>query len=144
MFCIFLGIVSLIFATTAADVLVEIGDLFVNFYNVLVLCIIECVAVGWSKEGKGLAEEINRYSGRLKMPRKAFGISLKFLCPAVLLALAAPQFIKLFAGLGYPAWAQFAFGWGAGIAVFISGFAMDLLSRPRPARLRKTRKIGIK
>ncbi len=144
MFCVFLGTVSLIFATTAADVLVEIGDLFVNFYNVLVLCIIECVAVGWSKEGKGLAEEINRYSGRLKMPRKAFGISLKFLCPAVLLALAAPQFIKLFAGLGYPAWAQFAFGWGAGIAVFISGFAMDLLSRPRPARLRKTRKIGIK
>ena len=135
--CVFLGILSLVFATTAADILVEIGDMFVNFYNVLVLCILECIAFGWARGGKGLINEINRFSGRVKMPRGAFEISIKFLCPAVLIALAVPQLIKLFSGLEYPPWAQFAFGWGICIIVFLSGFVLELFSKPRIVSVKK-------
>lgn len=135
--CVFLGILSFVFATTAADILVEIGDMFVNFYNVLVLCILECIALGWAKGGRGLVREINRYSRRLKMPVKFFEISVKFLCPAVLIALAVPQIIKLCAGLDYPHWAQFAFGWGACIIVVLSGFAVEFISKPRVVAVKK-------
>lgn len=131
MYCMALGLVSSVFATTAADVLVEIGDLFVNFYNVLALCILECIAIGFSRKGGELKEEINRYSRRLKLPPKLFTISIKFLCPAVLILLAVPRYAELFRGLNYPAWAQFAFGWGAGIAAFVAGFAVEYAARAR-------------
>lgn len=132
--CAAAGVASLVFATTAGDIAVEISDLFINFYNVLVLCIAECLAFGRAKK-IGLAEEINRYSGRLKMPAGPFYFSVKFLCPAVLAALALPQFIRLFAGLAYPRWAQFAFGWGGTAAVAFAGFAAERAAkkiRPRP------------
>lgn len=129
--CAVLGTLSAVFATTAADVLVEIADLFINFYNVLALCILECLAIGLTKEGNTLGEEINRYCNKLKMPRRFFALSVKFLCPAVLVALAAPQFARLAAGLNYPAWAQFSFGWGASMAVAFAGFAVEYLSRER-------------
>lgn len=138
--CAVLGMISLVFATTAADILVEIADMFVNFYNVLLLCIAECIAIGWSKQGAGLPEEINRYCAKLKMPRRAFEISVKFLCPSVLISLAVPQIIKLFSGLCYPPWAQFAFGWGASIFVFLSGFIIESACKPRRIYAKKLKK----
>lgn len=134
--CVFCGIISFVFATTAADIIVEIADRFINFYNVILLCIAECLALGLSKEGKGLPDEINRYSGKLKLPRKLYGLSVKFLCPAVLCALAVPEVIKLCAGLNYPVWAQFAFGWGASIAVLFSGMIVEFAAKPRKMRTR--------
>lgn len=128
--CVFCCLAGMIFATSAADMLVEIADIFINFYNVLALCITECLAIGYSRGGKNLAEEINRYSGKLKMPPAYFKVAIKVLCPVVLIALAAPRIPGLFA-IGYPPWAQFAFGWGATLAVISSGFIIDFLSRPR-------------
>lgn len=133
-FCVVCGIVSLLFATTAADIIVEISDRFVNFYNVILLCIAECLALGLSKEGRGLTDEINRYSKKLKMPKKLYGLSVKFLCPAVLCALALPEAIKLFSGLPYPVWAQVAFGWGACVAVLFSGAIVGFAAKPRVVR----------
>ena len=125
--CAVLGVASMIFATTAADAAVEIADLFVNFYNVLVLCILECLVLGRKRNLSPLVEEINRYSGKMRMPRAPFGISVGVLCPAVLILLAVPQFLKLFSPLPYPHWAQFAFGTGTGIAAAFAGFAADAL-----------------
>lgn len=133
-FCVVCGIVSLIFATTAADIIVEIADRFVNFYNVILLCIAECLALGLSREGRRLPAEIDRYSKRLKLPKKLYKLSIKFLCPAVLCAVAVPEVIKLFSGLNYPAWAQFAFGWGASIAVLFSGVIVRFAAKPRLVR----------
>ena len=133
-FCVVCGIVCLLFATTAADIIVEIADRFVNFYNVILLCIAECLALGLSKEGKGLPDQINRYSKRLKMPKLLYGLSVKFLCPAVLCALAVPEAVALFSGLDYPVWAQVAFGWGASVAVLFSGVAVGFAARPRVMR----------
>lgn len=133
-FCVICGLASLIFATTAADMIVEITDRFVNFYNVIILCIAECLALGLSKEGRGLSQEIDRYSGSVKLPKKLYLLSVKFLCPAVLCALALPEIIKLCNGLSYPAWAQLAFGWGASLSVLFSGAAIGLAARSRRSR----------
>lgn len=135
--CVFCGIISLVFATTAADIIVEIADRFINFYNVILLCIAECLALGLSKEGRGLPAEIDRYSGRLKLSPKLYWLSVKFLCPVVLCALAVPEAIKLCEGLSYPVWSQLAFGWGASVLVAFSGILIKLVSKPHVARLRQ-------
>lgn len=137
-FCVICSLISLIFATTAADIIVEIADRFVNFYNVILLCIAECLAIGLSKGGKGLYSEIDRYSKKFKLPKKLYGLSVKFLCPAVLVALALPEFIKLFGGLNYPAWSQLAFGWGASLLVLFSGAVIKFAAKPRT----KKRKVA--
>lgn len=129
--CVVCGIISLVFATTAADIIVEISDRFVNFYNVIILCIAECLALGLSKEGKRLPDEINRYSKKLKLPGRLYFLSVKFLCPAVLCALAVPEMLKLFSGLDYPVWAQVAFGWGACAVVIFSGVIVGFAAKPR-------------
>ncbi len=129
--CAAAGALSFVFATTAADVAVEISDRFINFYNVIILCVAECLALGISKEGRGLPAEINAYSRRLKMPPMLYNFSIRFLCPAVLVLLAVPEFAKLFAGLPYPPWAQFCFGWAGSFFVFFAGFAAELAAKPR-------------
>ncbi len=128
---------GLIFATTAAVLAVEIADRFINFYNVIILCVAECLALGFSKEGKSLPAEINRYSKKLTMPPAFYWFSVKFMCPAVLILLAVPEFSKLFAGLGYPAWAQFFFGWAACAAVFLSGPIMTFAQKPRACKIKR-------
>lgn len=126
--CLVLGALSAVFATTAADLAVEIADMFVNFYNVLLLCISECLVMGRKGRTPLLLEEINRYSGKLRIPRTTFEVSVRFLCPAVLILLAAPRLLRLFSGISYPHWAQFAFGWGLSITVFFAGFFIERLS----------------
>lgn len=136
--CVCGGAVSLVYATTAADLAVEIADLFVNFYNVLALCILECLVLGKRRNLSPLAAEINRYSKKLRMPPRAFGASVKFLCPAVLILLAAPRFIRLFSGLPYPPWAQIAFGWGASFAALFAGFFAENFGGFKKRRKRQT------
>lgn len=135
--CAAAGALSLIFATTAAKMTVEISDRFINFYNVIVLCIAECLALGLSKEGRGLAAEINRYSGRLILPPALYNFSVRFLCPAVLVLLAVPEIIGLFSGLPYPPWALFAFGWAGSAAVFSAGRIAEAFAKPRTVKKRK-------
>ena len=137
--CAAAGALSLIFATTAADIAVEISDKFINFYNVIILCVAECLALGFSPEGRGIAQEINRYSKKLILPPRLYKFSVKFLCPAVLLALAVPEAVKLFTGTGYPPWAQLAFGWGGSALVFFSGTIAAFVAKPRAVRKNKRR-----
>ena len=132
--CAFAGVCCLVFATTAARTAVEISDRFINFYNVIILCIAECLALGLSKEGRGLPAEINRYSKKLTLPYALYGFSVNFLCSAVLILLAAPEFTKLFCGLPYPPWALLAFGWAGSALVFSAGFIVTFAAKPRPVR----------
>ena len=136
--CVLGGATSIIYATTAADMAVEIADRFINFYDVIILCIAECLALGLSPTGRGLSWEINRYCKKLKMPRKIYLISVGFLCPAALFALALPEIFNLSAGLDYPRWAQFAFGWGACAFVFLSGTIVNFAARPRALKRKKS------
>lgn len=136
--CILGGAVSLVYANSAAAVIVSITDRFVNFYNVLVLGAAECLLIGWCKEGKTLSDEVNRFTGKLKMPPEIFRISLKFLSPAVLFSLTITELIRLVLnGLGYPAWAEFGFGWGLSLAVAVTAIVISLLLKPRPLRVKR-------
>ena len=94
--------------------------------------------IGWSKDGKTLSDEVNRFTGKLKMPPEIFRISLKFLSPAVLFSLTITELIRLVLnGLGYPAWAEFGFGWGLSLAVAVTAFVISLLLKPRPLRVKR-------
>ncbi|MDE6586218.1 MAG: hypothetical protein K2K80_06030 [Clostridia bacterium] len=110
--------VSVLFSTSAAPLIIEVADLFINFYNVLILCIAECLILAFSKRTGGLVEEINKFSSRLKMPQKPFLISVKFLSPAILICLGVMEIFRI-AGSppGYPLWLITAFGAGLSVAV---------------------------
>lgn len=130
--------VCAIFATSAAPVVVEISDLFINFYNILLLGITECLIFTFSKQTKSLAQEINRFTRRLKMPQKFFEVSVRFLSPAVLASLTALEVFRLVtSGLNYPLWAQIGFGWGLSLAVFFAALIIYKADRPRAERKRK-------
>lgn len=112
--------VTVIFATTAAPTVVDVSDRFVNFYNVLILGIAECLILSKRGATSALTDEINRFTCKLKMPKTFFCISVKYLCPAVLAALFVCEIVRLCAGgLGYPLWLQLGFGWFLSFAVFV-------------------------
>ena len=112
--------ISLIYATSAGVIIVDLSDRFVNFYNVLLLCVAECITIGFGKEIADLPAEINAFTKRLKMPPKLLRFSIKYLSPAVLLSLTVFEVVRLCVnGLGYQSWAQFAFGWGLSVAVVL-------------------------
>lgn len=137
--------VCLVFATDEAVAAQDIADHFANYFNILFLGIAECIVIGRGAKSIGLAGEINRYTGRVKMPEKLFIFSVKYLCPIVLTFLVACGLFRLFFADGgrygdYEWWEQAVFGWSVSLAVFSSGFAIKLLTRrksrvePRPAR----------
>lgn len=113
--------VGTVFATTAAPVIVEVADKFVNLYNVIALGIAEGVILMLSPRTASLAEEINKYSKKLKIPTRPFAVSVKFLGPAVLLGLCVAEGIRLISvPPEYPLWIILAFGAGISLTVVIS------------------------
>lgn len=119
--CVAGGVVSIIFATTAAPLIVDIADRFVNFYNVLILGIAECLIIGFSKRTRELTNEINRFTGKLKMPYGLLNVSVKYLSPAILLSLVVIEIISICkTGFGYPFRILF-FGVVASCAVSVFG-----------------------
>lgn len=116
---------SVMLATDGAVQIVGLADRFINFYNVLALGIAECVILGTSKSLPPLAEEINRFSGRLKMPRKPFELSVKFLTPAILSALCVREIVGVVAGgITTPLWALIAFGAGLSAVALAAGLIL--------------------
>ncbi len=138
--CVIGAGICAVFATTAGAAAVEISDAFINFYNILILGIAECVvfALG-GKKSVALAGEINRFTRKLKMPEKFFGISVRILSPSVLSALTCFEVYRLVTnGLAFPLWLQICFGWGLSFIVFAAALiiARRALS-PVPYKFRK-------
>ena len=133
--------ITLIFATTAAPTVVDISDRFINFYNVLLLGIAECLIIGTSKQTCALADEINKFTKKLKMPKRAFGASIKFLSPTVLISLTLYEVVRLATqGLCYPLWLQIAFGWGLSISVFT--LPLLLVTKITPRNIWRRKKLN--
>jgi len=131
-FCAVGAVICPVYATTAAPMLVDISDRFVNFYNILFFGIAECLIIGRSGECATLSDEINKFTGKLKMPPALLKFSIKLLSPVVLVSLTLFELIRLFTdGLDYPLWAQFGFGWGLSIFVIAVAFLMERFTRPR-------------
>lgn len=143
-FCAAGGVISMIFATTAAPLIVEISDKFVNFYNVLLLGIIECSLIGTRAKEGWLVDEINKYSKKLKMREGHFVCAVKYLSPVILSAVTLSEFLRLMIfGTGYEAWAQISFGWGLSLAVALTAFVIYYFSYgTRDIRVKKLSKKG--
>ena len=123
--CLTGAAVSTLFATTAAPLIVEIADLFINFYNVLALGIAESLIIAFSKNTPAIIEEINRFGKKIKLPKTLFCVSVRFLCPAVLVGLCALEVIRVIkTPLDYPIYLIFAFG--VCVSAFILVFAVVL------------------
>lgn len=132
--------ISLVFCTDVAEVALDVADHFLNYFNILLLGAFECALLGVNAEKIGLVSEINRYSGRLKMPRKPFVFSLKYLSPAVLGALfvwGIYHLVFIEHGLygGYPVWAQIL-GWVLSALVFVCGILVGLDFRRRKKQIK--------
>lgn len=146
--CIIGGAVSTVFATTAAPLIAEVSDSFVNFYNVLALGIAETLILSRSRITPTLTDEINKYSKKLKMPANPFAVSVKYLSPAVLISLCAMEVYRVICSpLPYPAWVTVAFGAGLSLIVLVCGVVFACGSATslqatfcRPERSRRTPK----
>ena len=119
--------ICVVFASPLASTVLDISDHFLNYFNILILGIAECVILGKYAKTVNLAGEINLYTGRAKMPSKPLVFSLKYLSPVVLSCLTlwgVYHLIFVEGGLygGYPLWAQVVFGWLLSLFVFASGF----------------------
>ena len=135
--------VGIIFSTPLAQTALDLSDHFANYFNILILGIAETILLGGNAKRVGLAAEINRYTRRAKMPAKLLHLSLKVICPTVLIGLTAwgaYRFVcveHLSYG-SYPVWAQLAFGWTVSLIVFSSGFVIKFLSRRKTRRATTT------
>ncbi len=120
-------VISLIFITKAGLAWLDIVDNWANSYNLIIIGILECVAIGWFFDPKKVLAEINRNNNKFTMPSWWFTTTVKFVAPLILTALLAWNIYDLFfvkAGVygGYPQWALFVGGWLITILVMASGF----------------------
>ncbi|MBE5948514.1 MAG: sodium-dependent transporter [Lachnospiraceae bacterium] len=126
------AVISLIFITRAGLAWLDIVDKWANAYNLIIVGIMECIAIGWFfKPGKVLSE-INRNTKKFKMPAWWFITSVKFVAPLLLTALFCWNLYDLFVTQkgnygGYPQWALFVGGWLITILVMLSGFVVKAI-----------------
>ena len=122
--------ICLVFACGIGLVVLDVADHFLNYFNILLLGVFECALLGMNVKRMNLAAEINRYSGKLKMPQKPLIFSLKYLSPAVLSVLyiwGIYHLIFIDRGIygGYSVWAQ-VLGWILSFSVFVCGIVISL------------------
>ncbi|MFI3284101.1 MAG: sodium-dependent transporter, partial [Erysipelotrichaceae bacterium] len=130
--CVAASIISLVYATKAGLAWLDIVDNWTNQYNMILIGIVECIAVGWFFETSKILDEINRNAKQFKMPAWWFITSVKFIAPVLLTVLLSLKIYTLFAvdnGLygGYPLWAIIVGGWCVSVLCFASGFIVKLI-----------------
>jgi hypothetical protein len=118
----------------------EIGDRFANYFNILLLGVLECMCIGRGAKGAGLAAEINRYTGAFKMNESFFLLCTKYLAP-LSCALLFFRGVYIYAAEGfsfggYTITFQILFGWS--VSAFVLFFAIFI------TRFKKSGKISIK
>ena len=122
--------ISLLFVTRAGLAWLDIVDNWANSINLIVVGILECIAVGWSRKVDlhSILFEVNRNAKKFKAPYWWFASSVKVISPILLIGLFVWNMIVLFAQKhgsydpNYPIWAQIAAGWAVSALVFASGF----------------------
>ena len=128
--CVISGVISLLFVTRAGLAWLDIVDNWANSINLIVVGILECIAVGWSRKVDlhSILFEVNRNAKKFKAPYWWFASSVKVISPILLIGLFVWNMIVLFAQKhgsydpNYPIWAQIAAGWAVSALVFASGF----------------------
>lgn len=132
--CIIEGIISLIYVTGAGLAVLDIVDYFINSYTLIITGVLEMVAAGWLFKTTKILEELNRNTGKFKMPSWWFLPSIKFISPIVLLGLFAWNLYNLIKGGGiygaadgYSMTANVVFGWCISVLILISGLIIRII-----------------
>ena len=132
--CIIEGIISLIYVTGAGLAVLDIVDYFINSYTLIITGVLEMVAAGWLFKTTKILEELNRNTGKFKMPAWWFLPSIKFISPIVLMGLFAWNLYNLIKGGGvygaadgYSMTANIVFGWGISLLILISGLIIRII-----------------
>ena len=131
--CLIAGVISLLFVTRAGLAWLDIVDNWANNFNLIIVGVFECVAIGWTFSLRKVLSEINRNTKRFRAPYWWYSISVKVISPVLLAGLFVWNVYTLFHDNGgtynpdYPIWAQIAAGWAVTVLVFASGFIAKLV-----------------
>ena len=132
--CVVAGILSLFLTSSAGVAIIDIIDNWTNNYNMMLVGIAECIAIGWCLKTSKLIEEININTKKIKMPTKYFALLIKFIVPVFLLFLFVWNIISLVnsggvygASSGYDLTSNVVFGWITTAFVFILGFIIKII-----------------
>ncbi len=131
-------VVGLFFCTGAGLAWLDVVDNFVNSYTLVITGVLEAVAVGWFFNTRKVLNEVNRNTGRFKMPAGWFIISVKFIVPVVLFALFVWNLITLFlsggvygSGDGYSLASNLIGGWLLIVLSLCSGLIVKAIVKHR-------------
>ena len=134
--CLIEGVISLIYVTGAGLAVLDIVDYFINSYTLIITGILEMIAAGWFFKTSKILDELNRNTGKFKMPFWWFIPSIKFISPIVLAGLFIWNIYTLFTGENhgiygakdnYALWANIVFGWGIVVLILCSGLIIKLI-----------------
>ena len=134
--CVVEGILSLIYVTGAGLAVLDIVDYFINSYTLIITGVLEMIAAGWFFKTTRILEELNRNTGKFKMPSWWFLPSIRFISPVVLVGLFVWNVVNLVksggiygAGDGYSLKANIIFGWVIVALILCSGLIIKLIVR---------------
>lgn len=125
--CGIAAVISLVYATRAGLAWLDIVDNWTNQFNLIVIGIMECIAIGWCFNLDKVLAQINLNSKKFRMPRIWFRVSIKIISPLCLFILLVWNVYSLFIKNGghynadYPIWAEIVAGWVVTGFVFLSG-----------------------
>ena len=125
--CGIAAVISLVYTTRAGLAWLDIVDNWTNQFNLIVIGIMECIAIGWCFNLDKVLAQINLNSKKFRMPRIWFRVSIKIISPLCLFILLVWNVYSLFIKNGghynadYPIWAEIVAGWVVTGFVFLSG-----------------------
>lgn len=136
--CVIAGLISLFFVTGAGLAWLDIVDNWCNSFNLVLVGVLESIAIGWAFNTGKVLKEINRNTGRFKMPKWWFYASLKFFAPVFLIGFFIWNVVTLFkaGGIygtadGYTLTSNILGGWLISVLVFASGFIVRAIDKKR-------------
>ena len=134
--CLIEGVISLIYVTGAGLAILDIVDYFINSYTLILTGILEMIAAGWFFKTTKILDELNRNTGKFKMPKWWFLPSIKVISPVVLAGLFIWNLVNLIKGGGiygaadgYSLKANIIFGWVLVALILCSGLIIKLIVR---------------
>ncbi len=130
--CIVAGLISIVYATQSGLAWLDIVDNWTNQYNLIIIGILECIAIGWCFKTDKVLTQINRNSKKFRMPGWWFKSSVKVIAPVLLFGLFCWNIYTLIKQGGrynsdYAFWAEVLAGWVVSALVFMTGPIIKLI-----------------
>lgn len=141
--CAIAGVISLIFTTGAGAAYLDIVDNWTNQYNMVIVGVLECIAVGYLFSTQKVLAEVNRNTKSFKMPSLWFNLAIKVIAPVFLTVLILWNLGALILGggiygaeSGYTLSSNVWAGWLVTALTFLSGWIVRIIVK-RNKKFRK-------